>query len=103
MMKKTLGLMAAVLLLTGCASGMSPVGYALITNVDGPITATTNTAGSKKGSSCVTNILGLIASGDASIATAKRNGGITKLATADYSSSGIYPIFGQTCTNVTGE
>lgn len=103
MMKKIFGLMAISALLTGCASGMSPVGFALFTNVDGPITATDHVAATKKGSACATNVLGIIGAGDASIYTAKRNGGITKIATADYSSTGFYPIFGRTCVNVAGE
>ncbi|MFD1259842.1 TRL-like family protein [Entomomonas asaccharolytica] len=102
-MKKILGLLAISALLTGCASGMSPVGYALFTNVDGPITATDHVASAKNGSACATNVLGIVGAGDASINTAKRNGGISKIATADYSSSGIYPFFGRTCVNVTGE
>lgn len=102
-MKKLLGLAAIITFLTGCASGMSPVGYALITNVDGPITATEGVNATKSGSSCAHNVLGIIGAGNASIAAAKKQGNITKVSTADYSSSGFYPFFGQTCVNVTGE
>lgn len=102
-MKKIVGLMGLAILLTGCAGNMSPVGFGLITDVKGPITATDNTVGSKSGSACAQNILGLYASGDASILSAKQNAGIRKVATVDYSSNGIYPFFGKTCVMVTGE
>lgn len=102
-MKKIIGLSVAALLLTGCAGNMSPVGYGLITNVKGPVTATENVVGSKTGESCAENILGIIASGDASIVAAKQNANIRKVSTVDYSSNGIYPFFGKTCVIVTGE
>ena len=102
-MKRILGVAAITILLTGCAAGLSPVGYGFFTNVDGPITATEHVDSSKNGSACAINVLGLVATGDASIYKAKKNGGISKISTADYSSNGIYPIFGRTCVNVTGE
>lgn len=93
--------LASIVLLTGCANGYSPVGVGLITDVKGPITAT-ELNGSKTGSACAQTIIGLINSGDASIHTAKANGGIKNLATADYHTKGFYPFFGTTCVNVTG-
>ena len=39
----------------------------------------------KKGEACSRNILGLVAVGDNSINSAKKNGTITKIATVDYS------------------
>ncbi len=104
-MKKIVLLTGVVALLSGCAGGMSPVGCvnAFISNVKGPITATNNTAISKTGVSCAENILGLSASGDASILTAARNANITRVTTVDYSTDGIYPFYGKTCVIVTGE
>lgn len=102
-MKKIFGLVVCSVLLVGCAGNTSPVGYGLITNVKGPITATDNVASSKTGEACATNVLGIVAAGDASIAEAKRKASITKVATVDYSSAGVYPFFGSTCTIVTGE
>ncbi len=93
--------LASVVLLSGCATGYSPVGVGLITDVKGPITAT-ELNGSKTGTACAKTIVGIINSGDASIHTAKANGGIKNLATADYHTKGFYPFFGTTCVNVTG-
>ena len=92
---------ACALLLVGCATGMSPAGVGLITDVKGPITAT-GSSGSKSGESCASTIIGLFISGDASIKAAMDAGGITKLATADYHTKGYYPFVGTTCTQVTG-
>lgn len=101
MLKKIALTAGLIALLTGCANGLSPVGVGLITDVKGPITATT-ASGNKSGSACATTIIGLINKGDASIAAAKANGNISTVATADYHSKGFYPFYGKTCVNVTG-
>ena len=93
--------LASFALLTGCATGLSPVSTGLVTDVKGPIMAT-ELDGSKSGQACAKTILGLVNSGDASIQTAKANGGISKVATADYHTKGFYPFFGETCVIVTG-
>ena len=94
--------LSATVLMAGCATGMSPVGTGLITDVKGPITATGET-GNKKGEACANTILGLINQGDASIEAAKAAGGISVVATADYHTKGFYPFFGDTCVTVTGK
>lgn len=95
---------SAIATLSGCAAVSSPVGNGLIfTSIQGPVTATTAAAGSKKGSACASNILGLFATGNASIQAAKSNGNITTVATVDHTSTGILSLFGTYCTVVTGE
>src|SRR5690554_7575552 len=79
--------LASVVLLSGCATGYSPVGVGLITDVKGPITAT-ELNGNKTGTACAKTIVGIINSGDASIQAAKADGGIKNLATADYHTKG---------------
>ena len=71
-MLKKIALIAVVstVVLSGCATGMSPAGVGLITDVRGPISATSAT-GSKTGTACASTIIGLIIKGDASIAAAK--------------------------------
>lgn len=104
-MLKKLGMALAagcVALTFGCASGLSPVGTGLITDVKGPIMAT-QAAGPKTGTSCASTVLGLINKGDASIAAAKANGGISTVATADYHTKGYYPFVGETCVIITGQ
>lgn len=101
MLKKIALTAGLVTLLSGCATGLSPVGVGLLTDVKGPITATT-AQGSKTGTSCATTIIGLINKGDASIEAAKANGSIATVASADYHTKGFYPFFGKTCVSVTG-
>ena len=58
-----------------------------------------------KSSSCVTNILGLVAIGDSSVESAKKSGYIDKISffTTTYESLRVYiPIFQKGCTIVTG-
>ncbi|MBH9970282.1 MULTISPECIES: TRL-like family protein [unclassified Commensalibacter] len=102
-MKKIFFLLATTGLLAGCAGGKSPVGLALISNVKGPISATDHTVTSKKGASCAHNLLGIVASGDASIDSAKKKAGITKVSSVDYKTTGIFPFYGKTCVNIKGE
>ena len=101
MLKKIVFACAVSSLLAGCATGPSPVGVGLITDVKGPITAT-GISGSKTGRACATTTLGLINQGDASIEAAKQDGNISTVATVDYHTKGFYPIIGETCTIVTG-
>lgn len=88
----------AVFYLTGCvAYSTSPVTGILFTDVKAPVTATASDAAAlKSGSASVNSVLGLIATGDASIETAAKSGGITKIHHVDYSSKswlGIYAVY----------
>jgi hypothetical protein len=105
MMKKMTAIAAvsSLALLGGCAAGYTPVSTGLITNVKGPITATDYKGTSKTGTACAKTIIGLVNSGDASIAAAKANGGITTVSTVDFHTKGFYPFFGETCTIVKGD
>jgi len=59
--------------------------------------------GRKVGTATATSILGLIATGDASIEAATRNGGITKVKYVDYSVKNILGLFGEYTTTVYGD
>ena len=70
-----------------------------ISRVDNSIVVT------KRGISCVTNILGLAAFGDSSIETAKKEGDVKNIAYVDrtYKAFTIYlPFFQEGCTVVKG-
>ena len=70
-----------------------------------PISATSNPIGSKVGQSSAASFLffpPFIRSGDASIQTAAKNGGITKISTVDYTWN-WYIIFNKWTCTVTGE
>jgi hypothetical protein len=69
-----------------------------------PVNATSNPVGSKVGSASTTSIFGLFFDGgDASIKTAAKKGGITKISTVDFKASNYLYIIGIFETIVTGE
>lgn len=107
-MKKTLTLAAmtaaAALTFSGCAMtvGTPATGF-IMNNSTGPGQASTSHKIVKTGESTCQSILGLVASGDCSIATAAKNGGITKVATTDYKVTNILGLYATTTIVVTGE
>jgi len=59
-----------------------------------PVAATSNPVGSKVGVASTTQIIGFFPDGgDASIQTAAKNGGITKISTVDYRFSLVFLTF----------
>lgn len=101
---KLLTLALAMAMLSGCATGMSRNGTGLIyTEVQDSVVATSNVGAVKKGQSCGTNVLSLVSTGDMSIEAAKKAGGISKVASVDYSQMSILGLFTKTCTIVIGE
>lgn len=96
---------STALLAGGCVTANSNTGGAvLFSYLVEPVTATSNAGASKTGEACSFNILGLVSAGNASIARARENGAITKVATVDRSAMQILMfLFGMNCTIVTGE
>jgi hypothetical protein len=69
-----------------------------------PVAATSNTVGSKVGTAKGTGYLGILFfNADASIKTAAKNGGITKISTVDIKQSNILNLIVSYETIVTGE
>lgn len=104
---KALPLSAFALLalsLGGCANVRGPVPAAL-SFYAGPVKpgALDTAAPSKRGEACAVNFLGAVATGDASIDTAKKNGGITRVASVDQSSTRVLGYYARFCTIVKGE
>jgi len=92
----------AVFVLLGCAT-MIPIGT-LYTDQKLPIMVTSNGGTSPKtGVSECTSMFALIALGDCSIATAKKNGGITKVYSVDGEAKNFLGIYGTYKLIVTGE
>jgi hypothetical protein len=92
-----------VVSLTGCATSF-PIG-GLYTELKLPVTVTSNPAPAKMkiGVSMCTSILGLVATGDASIDAAMKNGGITKIHHIDWDVRNILGVIGEYKTTVYGE
>ncbi len=84
---------------TACATPF-PYG-ALYTEGSLPIAAADG-AGDKEGRACMESILGLVATGDSSVETAKQNGGITRVTSVDYEVENVLGVIGKYCTVVRG-
>lgn len=105
-MKKLMALSLAVTVsaVSGCAVVGAPVSNGMIvTNLKGPGHATTSVDATKQGTGCATNILGLFASGDASIDTAKKSARITEVSSVDYQSNSLLGIYARFCVIVRGK
>ena len=105
-MKKLLTAIAitAAVALTGCATS-TPVG-SLYTQVKLPVAVTQAQAASTKlkvGKAECKSILGLVATGDASIDTAAKNAGITTIHHVDWEAENILGIIGTYRCVVYGE
>jgi hypothetical protein len=59
--------------------------------------------GPKQGESCISNILGLIVTGDASALEAAKKAGIRKITSIDYKLTTILGLYASYCVIVTGE
>ncbi len=79
--------------MTGCpAMAAALVTGFLYTDVSVPLLAIFNATYSKTKTAMCSSILGIIGTGDASIETAMKNGGITKVHHIDYKSTNILGI-----------
>ena len=101
--RKALVVPCLALMLTGCAMVAAPVNGYFYSDVKGPAGATSNTTCSKVGKSTCSSILGLFASGDASIDAAAKAGGITKIHHVDYQSYSVIGIYATFTTIVYGD
>jgi hypothetical protein len=104
-MKKILSMVAVLTffaMITGCATFM-PFG-SVYTEMKLPIAATANGGQvSKIGTATCTSVLTLVALGDCSIDTAKKNGGITKVYHVDWDAYNILGIYGKYKLTAYGE
>lgn len=106
-MKRFLGFFGAVALLLSLPGCLTVDGRGLngglYTGVQYATNATAQTS-VKKGESCAMSILGLVAVGDASIDTARRNGGIRSISSVDDKvTTFLFGLYSQVCTIVRGK
>jgi hypothetical protein len=97
---------AALLVCSGCSLAPSPLVGAIYTSMQYPswYHGVDNAGpGSKRGTAKASSILGLVATGDASIEAAARNGRITKIHTADTQATSVLGLYATYTTIVTGE
>ncbi|MEN9581970.1 MAG: hypothetical protein RJA70_4979 [Pseudomonadota bacterium] len=62
-----------------------------------------NPIGTKKGEACASSVLGLVTTGDASVASAAQSAGISKVATVDNRYDQVLGLYASYCVSVTGE
>ncbi|MFN3587052.1 MAG: TRL-like family protein [Moraxellaceae bacterium] len=102
-MKRLVAASVLALALTGCASSTTPVTGLLYTNVTGPLMVTGSAdKPTKVGRSYARSYFGLYATGDASIETAAKNGGIVKIHHVDHETQIIMGIIADYTTVVYG-
>lgn len=93
--------------LAACAGspvkGKNAGGASIYSDVQFNERTTDNALGGKRGEGCTSNILGIIASGDASAASAAKQAGITKISSVDGTASTILNLYSTYCVVVTGE
>jgi hypothetical protein len=105
MKKQVLGLVAAGALLAGCAMAASPVNGFWWTDVQWgmEVPGGNGAMGAKTGEAKCTSILGLVATGDASIEAAAHAGSINKVMSVSHHAKSIFGFFAEFTTTVTGE
>ena len=98
--RRTLAAFVLVLALPtiGCVYSHAGPGL-LYMDVQGPLGKSDGDAAGRSGKACANNILGLVAAGDATIDTAKKNGGVGDARTVEYHSRNVIG-FGTFCTVV---
>jgi len=90
----------AALSLSACATPF-PYG-SFYTEVALPVGAGSATSAPRVGKACAQSFLSLVATGDASVATAKKEGNITNVASIDMEVNNILGFIGEYCTVVRG-
>jgi hypothetical protein len=104
LVQSVLPALLVMVLLSGCAAfAVAPVNGFLYSDVQAPMTATSNSGSSKMGEAECSSILGLVAQGDCSIETAAQNGGISQIHHVDYKSTNILGIYATFTVVVYGE
>ncbi len=106
-MKKLISLiLCSSLLLSGCAS-LQPVGVIYsggdFYNGATVVSANERITHSKTGKSCAMSVLSLVAVGDNSVESAKKDGMITRVSSIDYRVDNVLGVYGTYCTIVKGE
>ncbi|WP_236979624.1 TRL-like family protein [Membranihabitans maritimus] len=101
--KAIFALLAVLVCMTSCATVKSPLSGMVYSDVKAPVAVTGNSNSTKVGSSEATSILGIVATGDASIEAAAKSAGITKIHHVDEQSSSILVFFAKYKVFVYGE
>ncbi|MCB0596079.1 MAG: hypothetical protein H6557_20260 [Lewinellaceae bacterium] len=103
-MKKLMIISAMAFMLSSCAAYVaSPLTGFIYTDLKAPLMATSNPVATKVGTAEATSILGIVATGDASIEAAARKAGITRISHVDYEANSVLGVFAKFTVYVYGE
>jgi hypothetical protein len=92
----------SLLALSSCATGLrSPLTGFVYSDILSSESVTSNQAGNRVGEACAQSYFGLVATGDASVETARRNGGITQISSVDGKTES-YIVYAKYCVIVRG-
>ena len=101
---KTIAIVVGGLMLGGCLSAPFQPPMGLVSVTKAPLSTEGNwEVGSKTGTASSTSVLGLYATGDCSVATAARNGGLKKVTHVDYAYENVIGIWQKATVIVHGE
>ena len=89
--------------LTGCAMARSPVSGMLYTSVKGPLAVSPQPGSTKVGRASASSILGLVATGDASIEAACKSANIVKIHHIDFEAKSILGLYAKWTTVCYGD
>ena len=97
-------LLLGAFLLSGCAQVQTPAAASLYTSAKGPVAVGESDASSSKvGKASAQSILGIFATGDASIKKAAESAGISTIHHVDYESVSYLGLYGKYTVVVYGE
>src|SRR5262245_35130240 len=97
MLKPLVVALSCAVLFAGCAIGNGPVFATVTIDMKGPVSAGQAATGAKVGRAEAWGIL-VYATGDASIATAAKNGGINRIHHVDHETTNILGIYAKYVT-----
>jgi hypothetical protein len=97
-------LLLGAFLLSGCAQVQTPAAASLYTSAKGPVAVGESDASSSKtGKASAQSILGIFATGDASIKKAAESAGISTIHHVDYQAKNYLGLYGKYTVVVYGE
>ncbi len=101
---KLLVISSAFVWLGGCALAVNPTTGVMYNNIRGPIMATSSDKEpTRVGRASVSSFAGIVSTGDASIQTAMKNGGITEIHHIDYESQNMFGLMAKFTVVVYGD
>ncbi len=101
-MKSIIFVLTSLVVFSSCATATrSPLTGYIYSDLLSSESVTSAQAGNRVGQACAQSYFGLVATGDASIETARRNGGITTISSVDGKTES-YIVYAKYCVIVRG-